>query len=398
MTENKRFKVVNGPLSIRDDANGQRIGETLSYGTELDVVPDSRTEAGGYVWWQHEKGWSAESTIDGRVIYMNEIFDTTSDGEDPGTEAPKTPPKPDNPGGTAVMGVANAVKVRYTPSTNPNLGYIRMLSPGDTVTVDFDTLTFADNYWWLKHEIGWSAWQNVDGSEIYLALPGTVPGVLVIGENGPNKEDVPELGSLILRLPVNLKQIQWFQYFGNNVYAYRYGKKYNYDGYSQGLHGGLDLGNSLQSGVPIYAGIHAKYDGLDAARNGNWRVRLRTDEYLIIYQHITRPRPFSPGQEITPDTVIAEIQTTAQGGSDHLHFEIRLLKKWIINPLLLMPDEMINSLTDRFNPARLRTNNVTDSELYYFYKTPDWTKWTTPLDQPFIKLAGDPVGPRYESS
>ncbi|MCA9914844.1 MAG: M23 family metallopeptidase, partial [Anaerolineae bacterium] len=471
MAETKRFKVINPPLSIRKEANGDKIAETLKYGAEITVDPDSRTEAGGYVWWkhdkgwsaekavwtnnrymveisdsasdeprtfevavsslsireeaggarkseklyrgdvittvpgsrtvdgryiwwQHDRGWSAETTVDGRIIYMKEIFERTQSGDE-GTEgtieAPKAPTPPEHPEGKVVMGVVEGVKARYSASLNPNLGYIRTMRKGETVTADFDTLTFADNYWWVKHDIGWSAWQNVDGSEVYLAVPGSIPGVLIIGENGPREEDLPGLSSMILRLPVDLKNIQWFQYFGNNVFAYQYGKKYNYDGYSQGLHGGLDLGNSIRSGVPIYAGVHAKYDGLDTARAGNFRVRLRTDDdYLLIYQHIINPRAFQPGEEITPDTVIAEIQTTAQGGSDHLHFEIRLLRKWIINPLLLMPDEMVNSITDKFNPAQLRTNNVTDSELFYFYKAADWTKWTTPLEQPIIELAADP--------
>ncbi len=474
MAEARRFKVVNGPLSIRDAPNGERLGETLAYGTEIDVMPDSRTEVGGYVWWQHDKGWSAEkalwgdsrfmveigaladdeprtfevavsrlsvreapggtrlpdflsrgdiittvpgsrtvderyiwwqhdkgwsaeSTVDGRLVYMREVFDVKpEEGEGGEATPPAAPTPPDHPEGTALMGVVQPVKVRYSPSTNPNLGYIRMLRRGESVMADFNTLTFADNYWWVKHEFGWTAWQNVDGTEMYLALPGTVPGVLVIGEDGPRAEDLPGLGSLILRSPVDIEQTQWFQYFGNNVFAYQYGHKYNYDGYSQGLHGGLDFGNSIRSGIPVYAGINATYDSVDTSRSGNFLVRLRTDDYLIIYQHIIRPRPFTPGQAITPDTVLAEIQTTAQGGSDHLHFEIRLLRQWIINPLLLMPDTIVNAITDRFNPARLRTNNVTDSELYYFYKTDTWTKWTTPLEQPMIKLGGDPVGPRYE--
>lgn len=474
MAETRRFKVINPPLSIRKEANGDRLAETLKYGAEINVEADSRTEAGGYVWWKHEKGWSAEkaiwtsnrfmveisdsasdeprtfevavsrlsiretpggsltseklyrgdvittipgsrkvdgryiwwqhdrgwsaeTTVDGRIIYMKELFERSRPGDDANGEIPKTPPPPDHPEGKAVMGVINGVKARYSPTTNPNLGYIRTMRKGETVTADFDTLTFADNYWWVKHEIGWSAWQNVDGSEMFLAIPGSIPGVLIIGEDGPRQEDLPGLGRVILRLPVDLKKTEWFQYFGNNVFAYRYGEKYNYDGYSQGLHGGLDFGNSTSSGVPIYAGVHAKFDGVDTARAGNFRVRLRTDDdYLLIYQHIINPRLFQPGQEITPDTVIAEIQTTAQGGSNHLHFEIRLLKKWIINPLLLMPEEMVNSITDKFNPARLRTNNVTDSQLYYFYKTDDWTKWTTPLEQPIIELAGDPKGPRFE--
>jgi hypothetical protein len=73
------------------------------------------------------------------------------------------------------------------------------------------------------------------------------------------------------------------------------------------------------------------------------------------------------------------------------------MTEWIVNPLLLMTEDLYNQLIARFNPSKANENYTkTDSTLNFFFKTPSWTKWTGTLDQPMIKLNGSPRGPRYE--
>lgn len=36
----------------------------------IDVVPDSRTQADGYIWWQHANGWSAEKSTDDKRVFL----------------------------------------------------------------------------------------------------------------------------------------------------------------------------------------------------------------------------------------------------------------------------------------------------------------------------------------
>lgn len=49
-----------------------RVGELLS-GNEISTTLGERTEADGHVWWRHARGWSAERTLDNRVIYLESI-------------------------------------------------------------------------------------------------------------------------------------------------------------------------------------------------------------------------------------------------------------------------------------------------------------------------------------
>ncbi len=76
-------------LSIRNrpSLSGKQSPRLLSVGTIIDVDPDSRTEADGFVWWKHSRGWSAEKKIDGSVVLLVE----------PGTTITTTAPPQDGP-------------------------------------------------------------------------------------------------------------------------------------------------------------------------------------------------------------------------------------------------------------------------------------------------------------
>ena len=135
--------------------------------------------------------------------------------------------------------VAQSVKVRGTPSTDSRELVIKTIARGEVLQCDMDTLTEANNYYWVRHDSGWSAIQSVNGKTVFLAEPGSIPGLIAIGADGPAAEDLPGYKELFTALPVRLDDIQWFQYFGNNMFALRNGKSYGYDRYSQAYMAGL---------------------------------------------------------------------------------------------------------------------------------------------------------------
>jgi murein DD-endopeptidase MepM/ murein hydrolase activator NlpD len=391
------YRIWAQTASVRDAPNGKRLSLRLMRKMEIKVDPTSRTEAGGYIWWKHDKGWSAERSVDGRETLMKEVFDTPA-----ALGAAINPAKrvelPATWKGKISLQVATPTKVRNQPSTDPRGFIIITMKPGKSVEVDMDTLVEADGYFWVRHDLGWSAIQSIDGKTRFLAEPGSIPGMIYIGPDGPKLTDLPGLKILVSRLPVTLGDIGWFQYYGNNMFAYMNGKKYGYDRYSQGLHGGLDFGNSQKAGVKVYAGIEGEYVKSEYPSPNNARVLVRSGNYVFIYQHITNIRPFSPGQKVTPDTIVGEIEHhSINNGWDHLHFEVRYMTEWIINPLLLMTDAVYNQIAERFKPDKVNSDYTkTESRLNFFYISPKWTKWSTPLDQPCIRLNGQCVGPRFE--
>ncbi len=391
----RRFRVWASQISVRGTPNGQRLPTKLFKGTEVVADPKSRTETGNYVWWQHPKGWSAECSVDGKEIYMKEVFDVPPPAAfDPAKKVALS----DYFKGKVFVQLAQATKVRSKPSTDPRGMVLITLTRGKAVEIDMSTLTEADGYYWARHEMGWSPIQSLDGKTIFMAQPGTIPGLPYIGPDGPKVDDLPGLKALVTRMPIDLTDIQWFQYFGNNMWAYTQGKAYGYDRYSQALHGGLDFGNSLKAGIKVHAGIEGEFIKAEYPKKNNARVLIKNGDYTFIYQHITSIQSFAPGQKISPDTVLANIEHhSIDQGWDHLHFEVRYMNDWIINPLLLLTPDLYNQIITRFKPDKPNENFGKLPTVYnFFYKTDKWTKWTTPLDQPMIKLAGDPIGPRYE--
>src|SRR5260221_8840809 len=85
------------------------------------------------------------------------------------------------------------------------------------------------------------------------------------------------------RLPLDLKDIYYFYYYGNTEFAFTDGKKNNYDGYSQGLHGGLDFGHG-GGGVNVHAGVDGIFDyGGDQKAFKPNRVGILVGRFRIFY-------------------------------------------------------------------------------------------------------------------
>jgi hypothetical protein len=255
------------------------------------------------------------------------------------------------------------------------------LEPGTLLTVDADSRREADGYVWWQHERGWSAERSSDGSQVFLVDPSVVIDTPARRDDEPPSiDELPLRDELFARLPVALDQTDWWQYFGNNVFAYelwRDGKQWY--SYAQGLHGGVDFGNSRTRGVPIYAGVEGTFNFHDlryTPPNGLW---VRVGAYTIIYGHVANPVSFGVGDPIFPGTRLGELEF---GGQNHLHLEIRYRGRWIVNPLLFFLPADREALIKRFSPGPT-----------YFYRDVGWNQWQTPLDQPVITLGGGLIGP-----
>ncbi|GAB4574336.1 MAG: hypothetical protein Kow0077_20380 [Anaerolineae bacterium] len=347
----------------------------LTPGGTLQVDATSRTEADGYIWWRHAGGWSAEKAADGSEIYL----------EDPAAIPPpvEQPPLEDLPEQFTLQAGHQQVRIRDAPGFRGR--HLRWLLPGEQITVRRDSRTEADGYVWWQHDEGWSAGRSLDGREKYLYTPEEFaerplpPGVTLFEDGLPVVDTLPMLDSLFEKLPVPLEKTHWWQYFGNNVFAYNLWEKgLRWYAYSQGLHGGLDFGNSMEA-VSVVAGVTGQFVKRDTRYtrpNGMW---VRVGDYTVIYGHVDNPPDYAPGTPITPDTVMGTFQL---GGQNHLHLEVRYKGRWIINPLLLMPAAQRDALIAKFPP---------DDK--YFYRSDSWDQWQQPLDQPVLLLGGDLIGP-----
>lgn len=269
--------------------------------------------------------------------------------------------------------------------------------PGVHIVVDADSRTEANGFIWWRHRDGWTAEKTSDGKQVYLRekidMPTEPPGgpgsagriVIVKIDQEDIPVDVnllPQRDALFSVSPVEASLIEWVQYFGNTTFAYRYGKSWNYDGYSQGLHGGFDFGGASGARIPVRAGVEGTVinPGLKFSPR---RVDIRVGDYLIIFGHLLNETPrVAPGTRITPDTVIGTIATNVTF-VPHVHVEVRYPSPsfhLIINPLLLMPEAIRSRLMAY----------PTD-----FYSHPlNWSRWATPYDQPVIRLGGRVIGPR----
>ncbi|GAB4530555.1 MAG: hypothetical protein OHK0046_51190 [Anaerolineae bacterium] len=391
--EPRQFRVIFSGLSIRDRPNGLKTRKKLTAGTVIKVDPKSVVE-GKYIWWQHADGWSPERNVAGTEIFMREVFDVPRVGKDGKPLERIQLPADIKERGKVTMQVARPERICYAAGNRNS--YLRNLKRGETVMVDMSTLQEIEGYYWLKHESGWTLWQDVYGQDVVLGEPGTIPGLVYIGPEGPRREELPGLGQMVTMLPADLKQVRYFQYFGNNVFAVAVaGSMYDY---SQGLHGGLDFGiwTSDPTNIPVFAGVEGTFVKVEYSKDRrNDRVFVQNGDYTFIYQHVTNMRDLGKGTRITPETQLAVIHHESQGGWNHLHFEVRYLNDWIINPLWLMTPDVLDQIITAYPPDKPNINWKQLPTVYnFFYKTPDWDQWTTPLDQPILKLKGARIGPR----
>lgn len=259
---------------------------------------------------------------------------------------------------------ALTLNTRTEPATDPRtLIAGAQLGRGQRVTFLKNSRTEAEGFVWYKHSGGWSAERTLDRREVYLV---------------DIDDPLPAPAFQFERLPVDLNLQRWFYYYGNTVFAFRYGDQNNYGGYSQGLHGGLDFGHP--GGIPIYAGVNGVWDGLGSAFGPN-RVDVVIGDYRIIYGHVAKPANIPRGTRVNPNTVVGEMDFGAQ----HMHLEIRYQSQtYILNPFIFFPQTLRDQIIAKFPPQGD----------FAFYSSTRWQKWLTPFDQPTIIRGGPVIGPK----
>jgi RHS repeat-associated protein len=185
----------------------------------------------------------------------------------------------------------------------------------------------------------------------------------------------PPSGLYFHSLPVDPSQVTGLQWYGNTEFAYHNRDSLNYSGYSQGLHGGLDL--IAAAGTAVQAGIYGKVVAVDPGFFGPHRVDIKSGNYRVLYGHLDNlPLELKIGDEVEPKTKVGEVSAT----EGHVHIEVRGAydsaggESNIYNPLLYMSPDMVRTLKGIEEPN--------------FYEPAG--KWLTPLDQPVI-VRGGPV-------
>lgn len=233
---------------------------------------------------------------------------------------------------------------------------------GEQIEALEDSRLEREGFVWWQHRTGWSAERTIDGSEVYMI---------------DIDNELPPPDFIFERSPVDLNEMEWFYYYGNTVYAFRFGRIHGYHSYSQGLHGGLDYGHP--GGIPIYAGVNGVFDYSGSERSfGPNRVDVLVGNYRIIYGHVARPISLPRGAPIRPDTIVGYMDS----GAKHMHLEIRRAG-YILNPLLFLPEPQQNKIFTDFAPEGD----------FGFYSSTRWQRWLTPFDQPTIVRGGPVIGP-----
>lgn len=335
-------------------------GSIVDAGTIIIVNQGSRRRADGIFWWRNSTGWYAQKKVDDSDIYLERV------GKQP---KPPQEEKEEQTGNVRNYEVLVSLSIRTEPGLNAS-ALEKGLQVGEVIEVDQNTRRTADNYVWMRHSRGWSAERTADGSTVYLRVTEksvTIPSPQP-GDEPPNVDALPMRDNLFQRLPVDMGNVSWVQYYGNTQFAYENGRQYSYDKFFQGLHPAIDLGNS--TGIPVYAGVQGVFVDQDSAR-----LYVKSGEYILVYQHLQN-RHYQPDGEVTPNLLLGEMD-----GTNHVHVEVRFAGRngWLINPLLMMPEPMRRAITNRFVPY---------SDHFQPYHL-----WQTPLDQPVIRFGGPVIGP-----
>ena len=178
--------------------------------------------------------------------------------------------------------VDEGLHIREAPSVRSTI--TGRFPVGTVFVTDPSTETIADGYTWHEHDLGWSALAPENGNWLNSHVRIVQP---------PDSTTLPGYGNLFHAVPVNLDRIDWVQYFGDTVFARQFGHHHNYDGYAQGMHGGLDFGVSEEdSGLPraVFAGLYGTV--VERREDEIW---LGAADYVIKYQHLEDTPNLRPG-------------------------------------------------------------------------------------------------------
>ena len=217
--------------------------------------------------------------------------------------------------------IDDALNVRKSPSVDSKK--IAQLPVGSVFLTDPDSELESDGFIWHRHALGWSAIGSLEGT----------PHAEIT--DGLDLRSTPHYATVFTTSPVDLEEIAWLQYFGDTVFARAYGHLHNYDGYAEGLHGGLDFGiDSGETHIPraVFAGTI----GVIEARLQN-AIWISHGDYVIKYQHLESIPNYQRGDLVMPDTFLGNISTNGNAPDNvHLHLEVVYDDRILVNPAQLM--------------------------------------------------------------
>lgn len=371
----KRFRVRVPRLAIRShpSLSGTKNETRLLEDETIEVRADAWVEEDDFLWWLHGPGWSVERGLEGEVRFMEDLTPEIGRSVEGARGRPEDFPGAPPPRDTRPRWQVLALSLPVQDAPGSKSVRSGRLEQGDVLRVPDDParLVEADDYLWLRHGEGWSAVRRLDGRAEFLL----------------NLDSLPLLGTLLRRHPVDLKDANWAQYFGNTSFAWRRGREYSYHRYAQGLHSGLDYGSykDVRPGPRVFAGLEGASDGRGNKYGPN-RLDVRVGPYRIIYGHLGSPANLPRGAPVSPRTQMGRIEDTLF----HVHLEIRYKDSYVLNPLLFMSSRMVHEFVERFP---LRVGRADDTHVMRFMQTESWDRWLTPLDQPVIRLGGELIGP-----
>lgn len=166
----------------------------------------------------------------------------------------------------------------------------------------------ADGYMWVKHKLGWTARNSI--------------GHVLL-------EDFGTFGTLFVALPVDTRLITWAQPFGDTYQAREFHQE-TYE-YSNGQHGGIDFGTSIDN-VPVYAATR----GVVISKTDTGII-LSVPPYTVVYEHMSSiPTEINEGDIVEPSTYLGMVNFDNPKNA-HLHLEVRYRNSLIVNPAQLLP-------------------------------------------------------------
>ena len=410
----KRFRVVapDGVKIRRSPTIYAKIQRLLPLNETIAVDLNTRTEADGYAWYEHEEGWSAERPLDNSDAYLVEVT-PEEDGEDGGDQSVSELTASSSAAHFTkqVQVVTSALLIRRDhDEDSDSLG---SLAFGDIILIDPVTRFEGTSFIWRKHDRGWSAERPVDGSDVFLwevtpeeAQAASMP-IMEFPVDAGEALDVntlPLRDRLFQSLPTDRAHTYVLQHFGNTRYAFESGV---YENFFQGLHSGIDLGNRDKDEViPVVSGIAdrhvAKVADIIRTSYGPVGVRVKAGSYTIIYGHLRDDEHLvAVGTILKSDSLIGNIATREDiasfdathsnrrlGFSPHLHLEIRfqfMHQTVILNPLLFFTDPVRETLAHR-QPTE--QEKIAYSQHFYIEANvePVWAIWGEPFSQPVIRF------------
>ncbi len=170
------MQVVDGPLIVRAEPGvaARRLGELVT-GRIIEIVPGVSATTDGFVWVQHQFGWSAERGLEEQTVFMQSVPESLAIND---STAVLLAPLAATADGvqtelTYLQVVTDALTVRAEPRTSA--ARVAELPHGIVLAVDPSSRTLADGFIWWRHGQGWSAASTDAGTEIYLEPLVTAP-------------------------------------------------------------------------------------------------------------------------------------------------------------------------------------------------------------------------------